>query len=506
MTRRDLGPAALLGMGAGWGLRALAQEAALAEQSGAGKPPKPDLVTSYVADFIVSTSYTGIPGEVIELAKKSMLDGLGLALCGSVAASGEIVRNYLKSNGLVSTGPQAATVIGSSLKAPVRFAAFANAIGVHADDYDDTQLAVAGDRVYGLLTHPTAPVLPAVLAAAETRSMSGKDLLLAYNAGVEVECKIAEAIAPRHYEDGFHSTGTVGAIGATAAIAKIYGFDRAHVLTALGIGASEAAGLRENFGTMTKPFHAGRAAESGVVAADFAALGWTAADAILEAPRGFFHAEGGGFDSTAIMGKLGKPWTFVSPGVSIKPFPSGSLTHPGMTAMLGLIREHRIAPDQVDRVRVGTNRNSPNALIHHQPKDNLQAKFSMEFCMAALLLYGKAGLSEFTDEVVNRPEVREMIRRIDFGVDPVAEAAGYNKMTTIVEIKLKDGRTVSDRADVAKGNPANPMSYEEVAAKFLDCAAFAKWPGDKAKAIVEMVRGIERVADVQALTALAIRS
>ncbi len=494
MTRRDLGPAAILGIGAGRNLRAFAQAAAATR--------KPDLVTNYVAEFIVNSRYAGIPGEVIELAKKSMLDGLGLALCGSVAGSGSIVRSYLKSSGLISTGLQAATIVGSPLKAAVRFAAFANAIGIHADDYDDTQLAVAGDRVYGLLTHPTAPVLPAALAAAETRSLSGKDLMLAYNVGVEVECKIAEAIAPRHYEDGFHTTGTVGVLGATAAMAKIYGFDRAHVLTALGIGASEAAGLRENFGTMTKPLHAGRAAESGVVAADLAALGWTAADDILEAPRGFFHAEGGGFDSTAIMGKLGKPWTFISPGVSIKPFPSGSLTHPGMTAMLALIRENHITADQVDHVRVGTNRNSPNALIHHRPKDNLQAKFSMEFCMAALLLYGKAGLSEFTDEVVNRRGVQEMIRRVEFGVDPVAEAAGYNKMTTVIEIKLKDGRVISGRADVAKGNPANPMSYEEVAAKFLDCAAFAKWPVDRARSIVEMVRGIEQVADVRTLTAL----
>jgi 2-methylcitrate dehydratase PrpD len=125
--------------------------------------------------------------------------------------------------------------------------------------------------------------------------------------------------------------------------------------------------------------------------------------------------------------------------------------------------------------------------------------------MAALLLYGKAGLNEFTDEVVNRPEVRAMIQRVDFGVDPVAEAAGYNKMTTIVEVRLKDGRTVSGRADVAKGNPANPLSFDEVAAKFLDCAGYAKWPVVQAKAIVEMVRGIERVTDVRELTALCSR-
>jgi 2-methylcitrate dehydratase PrpD len=289
-------------------------------------------------------------------------------------------------------------------------------------------------------------------------------------------------------------------------MAKIHGFDRSRAATALGIAASEAAGLRENFGTMTKPFHAGRAAESGVVAADLTALGWTAAEDILEAPRGFFHAAGGGFDSTVIMNKLGRPWTFVSPGVSIKPFPSGSLTHPGMTAMLALIQQHKITADQVMHVRVGTNRNSPNALIHHRPKDHLQAKFSMEFCMASLLLYGKAGLTEFTNEVVNRRDVQEMIQRVEFGVDPVAEAAGYNKMTTIIEIRLKDGQTISGRADVAKGNPANPMSFEEEATKFLDCAAYANWPPEKARSIVDTVRSIERLADIRTLTALCARA
>src|SRR5450631_3162576 len=182
-----------------------------------------------------------------------------------------------------------------------------------------------------------------------------------------------------------------------------------------------SAGLRENFGTMTKPLHAGRAAESGVIAADLADLGWTATDKILEARRGFFQAFGGGFDPTAIVNKLGRPWTFVSPGVSIKPYPSGSLTHPGMSEMLRLIRANKITPEQVVSVDVGTNRNMPNALIHHQPTDSLQAKFSMEFCMAVLLLYGRAGLQEFTDEVVNRPEVKAMIGRVRFGENPEAE-------------------------------------------------------------------------------------
>ncbi len=170
--------------------------------------------------------------------------------------------------------------------------------------------------------------------------------------------------------------------------------------------------------------------------------------------------------------------------------------------MLRLIRENRITAEQVERVDVGTNRNMPNALIHHQPTDNLQAKFSMEFCMATLLLYGKGGLSEFTDQVVNRPAVQEMIRRVHFGVSPVAEAAGYDKMTTILRIQLKDGRVVSGRADFGKGSPANAMSYDEVVAKFRDCAAFAKWPKNKVNGIVEMVRKLEDVPDVRRLAAL----
>jgi 2-methylcitrate dehydratase PrpD len=253
---------------------------------------------------------------------------------------------------------------------------------------------------------------------------------------------------------------------------------------------------------MTKPFHAGRAAESGVLAADLVALGWTAAENILEAPRGFFKAAGGSFDRAAIVGKLGNPWTFSNPGVSIKPHPSGSLTHPGMTELLRIIRENDIKPGDVERLDVGTNSHMPTALIHRIPTNGLQAKFSMEFCMAALLLYRKAGLNEFIDEVVRRPEVQSMIKRVHFGVHPEAEAAGYNKMTTILTLRLKNGKTLSGKADFGKGSPANPMSYDEVAAKFLDCAVFAKFPAGKAKAIVAAVRDLENVKDVRSLTAL----
>lgn len=456
-------------------------------------------LTRQVAEFVVDTKLSDLPAEVVELGKKSILDGIGLALSGSVAKSGEHIRDYLTGLG-IKEGP--ATVIGTSLKVPPRFAAFANGVGIHADDYDDTQLAVAQDRVYGLLTHPTAPALPAALAVAEAGGRSGADMMLAYHLGVEVECKIAEAINPRHYQHGFHATATCGTYAAAAAASKLKGLDVEQVVRAFGCAGSQSAGLRENFGTMMKPFHAGRSSESGVVAADFAELGWTTTDKILEAPRGFFQAAGGGFDAAAISGKLGRPWTFVSPGVSIKPHPSGSLTHPGMTELLRLIREHGIKAADVERVDVGTNQNMPNALIHHRPKNELQAKFSMEFCMAILLLDGRGGLPEFTDEVVERPDVKAMIERVNFHVHPEAEAAGYDKMTTIIDIHLKDGRTVSGRADFGKGSPANPMSYDEAADKFRGCAEFAKWDKAKTEAIIATVRRLETVGDIRELTGL----
>src|SRR5436853_1231009 len=223
-------------------------------------------LTDYVAGFVVGTRANDIPADVMHLGKRSVIDALGLALAGAASQTGAITRRYLAALGIGSSS--GSTVIGSDLRLPARFAAFANGISIHADDYDDTQLAIAKDRVYGLLTHPTAPALPPVLALAERARLDGRAVTTAYQIAVEVECKIAEAILPRHYQQGFHSTATCGAIGAAAGAARLLGLDHATTRTALSLAASQAGGLRENFGTMTKPFHAGRAAESGIVAAE----------------------------------------------------------------------------------------------------------------------------------------------------------------------------------------------------------------------------------------------
>src|ERR1041385_2143028 len=215
---------------------------AAAPRLGAGQasqefPSAPGL-TKYVADFIVNTNYEDIPATVLALGRKSILDGFGLALAGSVSEMGPLVRQYI---GSFSSSDAKPSVVGSGIKVPARFAAMANGIFIHADDYDDTQLSVAPDRVYGLLTHPTVTTLPPAFALAELNRCSGKDMMLAYQIGVEVECKIAEAIAPRHYESGFHTTGTIGPFGSAAVCAKLMHLNQKQTAIALSIAASEGA-------------------------------------------------------------------------------------------------------------------------------------------------------------------------------------------------------------------------------------------------------------------------
>ena len=499
MRRREFGKTSLGLLGA----TLLADRSEAAEAEGpAGAPaadfPKTPGLTQYVGQFVLQTKYEDIPAEVIELGKKSILDGFGLALAGSRAESGPISRKYIEQCG----GNGKATVIGTAMKTSPRFAALLNGISIHADDFDDTQLAAAKDRVYGLLMHPTVPVLPAIFALAEQRTVSGKEWLLAYQIGAEVECKIAEAISPRHYQDGFHTTGTCGPFGSAAACAKLLKFDLGKTLNSFGLAGSQSGGLRENFGTMTKPFQAGHAAESGLVSAEMAGLGWTAAEQILEAERGFFHAAGGSYDPSAITNRLGHPWTFADPGVSLKPYPSGSLTHPAMTELARLIQVNDIQAAQVEKVDVGANHNMTTTLLHHNPKTGLEAKFSMEFCIAILLLERKAGLGQFSDKVAQRPDVREIIRKINFYVDPQAESAGFDKMTSILKITLKNGKVIAGQAAFGKGSPANPMSFDEASEKFRGCAEFAEWPQAKTEKIIAFVKALETAPDMSALSPL----
>jgi 2-methylcitrate dehydratase PrpD len=449
-------------------------------------------VTAEIARFAIGT--TAIPEDVRALATNHLVDGIAVMLAGATEESGRLVRQHLRE---VGGNPQAA-VLGSALRAPLQLAAWANGVAGHAMDYDDTQLATDPQNVYGLLTHPTVPVLAAAFAAAEDTGASGAALLDAYIIGVEVACRIADAIAPRHYRDGFHSTATMGGFGAASAAVRLYGCDLDQTLRAFGLAASMSAGLRENFGTMTKPFHAGRAAENGLLAVLLARRGWTAATNILEARRGFYSAAAGGFDASKISGALGRPYFFAAPGISIKPYPSGSLSHPAQDVLLDLVRAHDVRPEQVERIDVGTNSHVPNALIHTRPTTALEGKFSLQFQMAIGVIDRAAGIAQFVDAKVTDPQTRALMARVHVHVDPQIEALGYNEMRMTVAITLRDGRRLAGRADAARGHPRKPMSRADLTEKFLDCAALVmpRTRAEAALAHVFDIRLLERAADL----------
>jgi 2-methylcitrate dehydratase PrpD len=332
---------------------------------------------------------------------------------------------------------------------------------------------------------------------------SGREALAAYLVGVEVACRIFDATHVNHILHGFHATGTCGMLGAAAGVANLYGLDVDSTRMALGIAASQSCGLQANFGTMMKSMHAGRSAECGIVAADLGQMGFTASPVILESPKGFYQAQGGGYVEEHLLGTLGNPWSFVDRGIWLKAWPTGSLGHPAMTMTQQLVTENQVMPDQVADLRVRASENIYSTLFHHRPKTVLEVKFSLEFCLAALLLQRKLGLGDFTETFVAHPRLQELISKINYATFSETEGKelGCTNVTAFVEIDLKDGRTLSGRADYGKGSKANPMSEGEVANKFRDCAAFADWPSGKAEEAIALVQQFEELRDLRALTA-----
>jgi 2-methylcitrate dehydratase PrpD len=457
-------------------------------------------VTSEIAEFVSNLKYGALPSEAVRIAKRCVVDGLGVILAGSSQSCTQAVLKTCKD--LSNAGRSTAFGI-SPVKYPPTIAALVNGTAGHAMDWDDTQLSTTPDRIFGLLTHPTIPPLSACLALAESlEAISGKDFLTAFLAGFEVECKIAEAIYPTHYKQGFHSSGTIGVFGSAMAASKLLGLDTTKIRHALGMAASMGSGIRVNFGTMTKPLHVGMAAQNGVMAALLAREGYEANLSALDGTWGFFQVQGGGFDLDRISGHLGNPYTIVDPGVSVKPYPCGSLTHPSMDAMLALVVENDIQPDDIQEVVLFAGTNILNPIRYETANDELEAKFCMPFLLAAIAISRKAGSKEFTKDFVLSPQVRSMMKRIRTQFDPEIEAKGWDKMRSRVEVTLRDGTKLVREAGGYRGGPDLPLSDEELQAKFNDCAEEIL-SSQARQEIIATITSLDSVKDVRKLTKLA---
>lgn len=445
-----------------------------------------------LAGFIVKAEAGAIPARAAAGAKAAIGDCIACILAGAATDTAGIVRDVIRANG----GRPAATLLGQAVRASVPDAALANGVAGHALDYDDINWSMYG--------HPSVAVLPAALAVAESRGRSGRDLLAAYVVGVEVAAKLSRWANPRHYEHGWHATATLGTLGATAAAARLLDLPEDRTAMALGIGASEAGGVRRNFGSMTKPFHAGNAARAGVLAAQLAAGGFTADVRSLEGPFGFFDTLNGREtpEASALSVSLGRPYDVEEPGIVLKRYPACGCTHCALDALLELRQAHGFGAAEVVAVECAIHPLALKVLQHSRPRTGLEGKFSMEFCLAVALIEGHPRLQHFTDGWTRAPRVRELLPKLAMRPRPdLAETPSADAVPAEVTVRLADGRCVSRRVSVPRGDPRKPMSAEERRAKFDECAALGRL-GSAAAEVWSRLEALETLDSVAALAAL----
>jgi 2-methylcitrate dehydratase PrpD len=442
--------------------------------------------TERLADLVVDTTYKNLPTEAVRKGKECILDTLGCMLAGSKSAEGSIMLDYARELG----GKQQASIVGFDRKTNIHVAALVNGTLGHSLDFDDAQDSLMG--------HPSTVVLPAVFALGEKMKSPGKSILEAFIVGFEVACKIGKAVNPELYRNGWHSTNAIGVLGATAAAAKLSGLNSDQVAAALGIAASLSGGLRANFGTMTKPFHAGKAAENAVVASRLAAGGLTASGQILEADNGFCATFSGKYDLSKIVNGFADPLEIISPGVRLKPYPSCLETHSIIEATLSIVEEYGIGVEDVDSVECKIAPLALNILIHQNPQNHLQGKFSAQYAVATALVYRKASLEQFTDKAVQDPDVQGIIKKISVLADPELE---QTMQSAIVMIKLLDGRQYTKRVDITTGHPQKPMFLDKIIDKYKDCAALVISENNIERSISEVL-DLENKSNLSRLMAL----
>ncbi|MDY7079974.1 MAG: MmgE/PrpD family protein [Chloroflexota bacterium] len=446
-------------------------------------------VSQQIANFICGTSYSDLPDDVIDRARQCLLDSIGVALYGASFEASRISVEMVRD----VAGKAESTVLGTELKAPSFLAALANGISGHVTDYDDVMIDSQG--------HPSCVLMPTTLALAEKWGSSGRDLLGAFVLGSEVAGKLGLVMGMEHYAVGFHSTGTIGAVAAAAAASKILGLPPAKVSNALGIAASGAGGLRQNFGTMTKSWHAGHAASTGVMAALLAQKGYDASGQALDGEAGFRRAFQGG-ETPFSVAQMGNPYSLTK--IQFKRHPSCAFTHPPVDAALKLREEHRIQPEQVASVVCHVMPRSRSVLIYQRPELALQAKFSLEYCVAAALLWGHLGIEQFTDEVVALPQAKQMIEKVSVALEPSLEELALKKRLInpcLIELKLKDGQEFSLTVEEARGGPSDPLSWAELEEKFLSCSR-RTLSTSRAREFIAHVKQLEKMESATDLVAL----
>jgi 2-methylcitrate dehydratase PrpD len=457
--------------------------------------------TQILSQFIVNTTYEDLPKPVIAAAKRGALDVIAVTLAGSREPVAEKLKQLIQAGNY----SKEATVLNGGFQTSAYQAAFINGTMAHALDYDDV---IHVPPLW--MGHPSVAIFPAVLAMAEKKNVSGKELILAYCLGIEVYAKVGLLCGDTAYKNGWHNTSYVGTMAAVAAAGKLLKLNELQMRRAFGIAASLASGLRQNFGTMVKPLHAGIAARNGVEAALLAEADITSDENIFEAPLGFKKVFSGEYSDTSTQisygdktltpaefaAVLGNPWNIDSPGMSFKICPSCRATHFGMEAALNFRARYSVAAERISEIECHVPNHMESVLFYHDPQKGLEGKFSLEYVLARAILDGTPKIDDFTDERVNQTEIKDLIKKIKW-VSFKPEAGTFGAPEFIV--KLDDGTHFHSTIEFPRGEPENPVNDEILIEKYQDCAGSVLSQNSRDR-VKELIMNLEKVESISQLT------
>jgi 2-methylcitrate dehydratase PrpD len=428
--------------------------------------------TRKLARFIISSSYEDFPERVRHEARRTLLNWVGCAIGGSAH---ETVSNAVAAL-MPFCGSGQASLFGRRERMDILHASLFNGISSHVFDFDDTHAHTA--------IHPAAPVAPAILALSEHQRVNGRDFIAALVVGIETELRIGKAVTPSHYEAGWHITGTAGVFGSAAAAGKLLGLDEQQMCWALALAATQPVGFQEMFGSMTKSFHPGKAAQNGLTAALLAGKGFTSSEQPLEAKRGWLHV----MSTTADYAALTNPnWEILNN--SYKPFACGLVVHPVIDGCLQLRNAHHLTPDLIDRIDVDVNSRVLMLTAIKEPTSGLEGKFSVYHAAAVALVEGAAGERQFSNEAVRAPATAELRRRVFPTVDPV-----IGKVQARITITLKDGKRLAIFVEHAAGSVEKPMSDAAIEEKVLGLAD-GILPPDQIRRVIDLCGQADKLSD-----------
>ena len=438
--------------------------------------------TETLSRFIVNCRFEDFPAPVLDTVRKCVLDWIGVTV-GAVGDPGVLL---LKKTIEEMGGRPQASVVGYGTRTTMAGAALMNGAMAHALDYDDAHS--------GVRTHPSAPLAAAIFPVAESLGISGRDFMTAFAAGCEAMLRVGYALGKAYYERGWHSTSILGRLGSAAGVSRLLGLDAQKTSVALGLAATQAGGLRDTFGTMAKPFHSGKAAMDGLLAAVLAKKGFTAPLNILDPDAGFARVFSNEYEAERIVAGLGKD--FCTTEINFKPYAACLLVHPVIDALIALRQRSELDPNSVREILASVAPLNVQTAGNPAPKDGSQAKFSLHMAAAVALIHGRATERFFTDQMANDAQIKATMAKVRLFAD-----GALSETEAFVKVLLEGGREDSVHVAAPKGDPRNPMTFEEVAEKARDLASEIL-NGGALDRIVNLVKDLEKLNDVSELVRL----